>query len=88
MLSFTTPVLPTVLVIEESPADMSRYKGVHAAGCSGVRDPEFVRVVAGTVGDVARSLTGFAVIDAVDEAELPELDRQLKPCARKALGLS
>lgn len=75
-----------ILAVEESDSDMARYKTVHNADCKGLRDPENIHVDAGvkTLGDLAEILTGYAIC----EMGFDELERALKPCALKAIGLA
>lgn len=79
----TTPIQAAELALEESTRRQDRYKSVHAAGCADLIDGEPFEVPAGTINDVLDAL------GSRDGAEtVTELARDMKPCARTALGLN
>ena len=87
-LKLDTPVSAADISVEEDDRDLSRYKKVHAHGCSGLRDFDRISFDGGTVADLMDELTGYAVCDGPVESELPYFSDMLLPCARKVLGLT
>lgn len=87
-LKLDTPVSAADISVEEDDRDLSRYKKVHAHGCSGLRDFDRIHFAGGTVKDLMFELIGYAVVDGPDQSELEYLDTMLLPCARKVLGLT
>ena len=86
----TTLTAGTVLDVEEYDRVFDRYKTIHAHNCGGVTDPEPTTVNGSTAADLRDSVDGLGILDScVDfDDELDTIDALLKPCARKALGLS
>lgn len=80
-LTTTTPLRPAHLAIEESSQHEDRYKTLHRHGCGHLIDPEPLEFPGGTVADLLVTLEALAGAE-----EVTELERDLKPCARKALG--
>lgn len=87
-LKLDTPVTPANVSVEEDDRDLSRYKKVHAHGCSGLRDFDRIPFAGGTVADLMSELEGYAVCEGPVESELEYFDGMLLPCARKVLGLT
>lgn len=88
MFDTTTPVRPARLAVEEDDRDLGRYKHVHAAGCTGLRDAEPVNFAGGTISNLMSDLIAYSVCDApFDANELDYFAGLLNPCARRALGL-
>lgn len=86
-LTLDTPLHLAALAVEESDHDSSRYKKVHAFGCSGLRDPETVTFLGGKVKHLMEDLAGYAVCDGPVESELEYFEGMLLPCARRELGI-
>lgn len=88
MFDTTTPVSSAKLAVEEDDRDYGRYKHVHAAGCTGLRDAEPVNFAGGTISNLMDDLIGYAVCESpFDETELEYFSGLLNPCARRVLGL-
>ena len=87
-LNLDTPVSAADISVEEDDRDLSRYKKVHAYGCSGLRDFDRIHFDGGKVADLMDELVGYAVCDGPVESELPYFSDMLLPCARKVLGLT
>lgn len=86
-LTLDTAVTAADISVEEDDRDLSRYKKVHAHGCSGLRDFDRIPFAGGTVADLMSELEGYAVCEGAVESELPYFSDMLLPCARRALGL-
>lgn len=77
-----------VLAVEECDTDYDRYKTVHNAECTALRDPENIHVDAGikTLNDLAELLSGYAICQ--EGFDTADMKRALKPCALKTIGLA
>lgn len=86
-LTLDTPLHLCTLAVEEDDRDYSKYKHIHAYGCTGLRDPETVNFLGGKMKHLMEELLGYAIIETVSEDELEYLEGFINPCARRVLGI-